>query len=156
MIGISPARRSEGTQCRSVLSDAFACYIRALGRTDPPLAMDDLPDALSESRVLAAREGALVAGLLTFGDAGGVRNINSIAVAPGRQGQGIGTALIRAAEDSAIAQGLTALELCTAEVMEDRVRLYERLGFRTIRRALPPHGRDRFIRAFMRKDLAPG
>jgi len=156
MTEISTALPREYEQCRKVLCGAFVGYIRALGRTEPPLAAADLPDALAEARVLVAKDDRKIIGLLVFRDTPPMRSINSVAVAPDRQGQGIGSALIRAAEHTAMAAGLTALELSTAELMQDRIRLYERLGFRTIRRALPSHGRDNCMRVFMRKDLAAG
>jgi hypothetical protein len=47
------------------------------------------------------------------------------------------------------------MSLNTAEMMEDRVRLYSRHGFRIVRRGLPEHGRDAHVRVYMVKELAP-
>ena len=48
--------------------------------------------------------------------------------------------------------GLKTLSLTTAEMMEDRIRLYRRHGFEIVRRALPEHGKD----AHMRVPYGPG
>jgi GNAT superfamily N-acetyltransferase len=52
-----------------------------------------------------------------------------IAVLDGWRGQGIGTALMRAAEDWARLRGLDVLDLDVATPNDDGRRLYERLGY---------------------------
>jgi GNAT superfamily N-acetyltransferase len=59
-----------------------------------------------------------------------------MAVEPGRQGTGVGTALLAAAEDEARRRGLPFMALMVTEENEPGRRLYERAGYRTERRLL--------------------
>jgi ribosomal protein S18 acetylase RimI-like enzyme len=63
-----------------------------------------------------------------------VAHIARLAVAPDRQGEGIGTRLLAAAEVS-VAEGVEELRLFTGEYSERNLRLYERLGYRETHRA---------------------
>ncbi|MDQ4134370.1 MAG: GNAT family N-acetyltransferase [Actinomycetota bacterium] len=56
--------------------------------------------------------------------------LRMLAVAPGAQRRGIGTALVRAAVERAHEEGRTRVLLHTTEWMTGAIRLYERLGFR--------------------------
>jgi ribosomal protein S18 acetylase RimI-like enzyme len=59
-----------------------------------------------------------------------------MAVEPERQGTGVGTALLAAAEDEARRRGLPFIALMVTEENERGRRLYERAGYRTERRLL--------------------
>ena len=60
--------------------------------------------------------------------------LRRLAVAPDRQGEGIGTRLLRAAEARAPA-GVTAIKLFTGEHSSGNIRLYTRHGYRETHRA---------------------
>ena len=92
-----------------------------------------------QALVLVARENGVLVGTLTCALPGSrwqeiVRaaeaELRILAVAPERQRQGIGSALIRASAEHARHAGCTALVLSSAAWMQDAHRLYERLGFR--------------------------
>ena len=55
--------------------------------------------------------------------------LNHLEVAPGWQGQGIGTRLVRAAEDAARRRGFDRIVLGVGVDNPDAKRLYERLGY---------------------------
>jgi len=76
-----------------------------------------------------------------------------IGVSPDRQKSGIAGLMLRCLEPVARAKGMRTLSLNTAEMMEDRVRLYARHGFRIVRRGPPEHGQDRHVRVYMEKAL---
>lgn len=59
----------------------------------------------------------------------GVPMLNHLEVAPGWQGQGIGTRLVRAAEDAARRRGFDRIVLGVGVDNPDAKRLYERLGY---------------------------
>lgn len=58
--------------------------------------------------------------------------IRALAVDPGVRGQGIGQALLRAAQDRAVGHGRRHLVLLTQPEMAAARRLYERAGFRRL------------------------
>lgn len=78
-------------------------------------------------------------------------DVQTIAVDPGRQGRGIGAALLGALVDDAIAQGATHLMLEVRADNTPALALYERFGFArvSVRRRYYPDGTDAVI---MRRD----
>lgn len=58
--------------------------------------------------------------------------VNALAVRPGLRGHGIGTALMRAAQERAAAAGASELSIQVFSQNTDALRLYERLGYRTV------------------------
>ena len=52
-----------------------------------------------------------------------------LAVAPGAQGRGVGSALVRACLDRAIAQRCSAVSICTRDTNDRAIGMYERFGF---------------------------
>ena len=61
--------------------------------------------------------------------------------------------MIGKVEALARARRMKTLSLNTAEIMEDRVRLYSRHGFAIVRRGPPEHGKDTLTRVYMSKAL---
>jgi len=61
---------------------------------------------------------------------GGTFYVNALAALPGRRGSGLGTALMKAAEDKAAAAGITQLSVQVFEQNAHAVKLYDRLGYR--------------------------
>jgi predicted N-acetyltransferase YhbS len=63
---------------------------------------------------------------------GGRVYIGLLSVAPGRQGQGIGTRLMQAAHDYAREQGCATLEITVVNLRTELFPFYEAFGFRAI------------------------
>lgn len=86
---------------------------------------------------VAARGGQLLGGVTYVPGPGplaqlataGEAEIRMLVVAPDAQGGGVGTALVRACIDEAVAAGRQALTLGTMPSMRGAQRLYTRLGF---------------------------
>ena len=77
-----------------------------------------------------------------------------IGVSPTRQKQGIASWMIGRVESiAASARRAARSSLITAEMMEDRVRLYSRHGFRIVRRGPQAEGKDAHVRVYMAKEL---
>jgi ribosomal protein S18 acetylase RimI-like enzyme len=97
----------------------------------PPLTepLEDVVSALESNVVLGVREdGRLVGAVRAREVSPGVVEIGRLAVAPDRQGRGLGTALLQAAE--AAFGDVSEWRLFTGEHSDGNLRLYARLGYR--------------------------
>lgn len=137
----------------AVMRAAFAPYIRRLGREIAPTAFAGLPEALARGDVWLALDGDRILGVAELKQDGDAIVLEHLAVAPERQGGGIGGALLRHIEAIARAANATALTLYTAAIMDDLLRLYARHGYAEQHRGPPPHGKDALDRVFLRKVL---
>lgn len=108
----------------------------------PPLweTVEQMRTTLSDPACLAwgfREEGRLVAGvrILVAGAAGKVARL---VVAPDRQGRGLGSSLMLAAEER-LPRGVTVLRLFTGEHSAGPLRLYPRLGYQETHRTVEGH-----------------
>jgi len=146
-----PARLGEIDR---LIRTAFTPYLRALGREIAPDAYDWFAGAIVRGDIFVALDGQEIVGAIaTRRPAEGEWELALIGVSPMRQKSGIASWMIGQVESIARARGVHALTLVTAEMMEDRVRLYSRHGFRIARRGPQAEGKDPHIRVYMRKDL---
>ena len=128
-----------------VLTLQRAAYLREAQRYGdpflPPLTqpLDDVADEIRAGRRLVALLGPRVVGSIRGVERDGVLHVGRLAVAPDQQGRGIGTRLLAAVEDLAGPQ-VTTCALFTGAESEDNVRLYEALGYRTVRHEALPQG----------------
>jgi len=84
-------------------------------------------------RVIAASDGAAMVGALGYRLTDDLRwgrslFVDDLVVLPDRRGQGIGAALMRAAEETAAAEGCDALRLCSGLDRTAAHRFYEARG----------------------------
>jgi ribosomal protein S18 acetylase RimI-like enzyme len=87
------------------------------------------------SFVLASPQSAIPVGLvLTSAVAPGVGHTTQICVLPGYQGHGLGRQLLQTSIEALARHGFNALSLTVTSVNRSAVCLYERMGFRTLRR----------------------
>jgi len=86
-------------------------------------------------RVLAVRDGSNVIGhlQLTAGECDDEAEVKSLAVREDRQGEGIGSALVRQAAAACREERCTTLLVATAAAGTGVLRFYQRLGFRLLR-----------------------
>jgi ribosomal protein S18 acetylase RimI-like enzyme len=99
------------------------------------LAEDSEPELdayIDAGRVLVARDGVDIVGHLQLTETAEEAEfeIKNMAVDPAHQGRGIGRDLVRAALDSARAEGRSTLVVATAAADIGNLRFYQRLGFR--------------------------
>jgi GNAT superfamily N-acetyltransferase len=94
----------------------------------PPLVqtLDELVGELATSTCLAAVAGTRLVGAVRSRERDGVLHVGRLVVAPDRQGQGIGTRLLLAAEQ---ATGLPRATLFTGARSSANLRLYRRHGY---------------------------
>ena len=87
---------------------------------------DELADELAQSSCLAALAGSRLVGAVRTRERDGVLHVGRLFVAPDRQGQGIGTRLLLAAEQ---ATALPRATLFTGARSSANLRLYRRHGY---------------------------
>jgi len=134
---------------------AFTPYVRALGREIAPDAYGWFAEAIAKGDIYMALDGDEMVGAICTKPQGTDLELALIGVSPARQKSGIASFMIGEVEKLARARGLATLSLNTAEMMEDRVRLYVRHGLMIVRRGPPDHGRDEHVRVYMEKNLSP-
>jgi GNAT superfamily N-acetyltransferase len=103
------------------------------------------PDEVMQvlDHLLLAVEGGELVGCCVLDPTSG--HFGMFAVRPGRQGGGIGSALLSAAEARAAELGLDRLEMTVLSVREELLAYYERRGFRRTGGTRPfPYGDERF------------
>ncbi|WP_425266972.1 GNAT family N-acetyltransferase [Amycolatopsis circi] len=118
---------------------AYLTEARAHQNFDLPPLMDTLDDvraALADPSIAIwgfRDDGRLVAAVRMRAD-GPVGEIGRFVVAPDRQGEGLGTALLAAAEEATPAE-VTVFRLCTGERSAGPLYLYRKLGYRETHRS---------------------
>jgi ribosomal protein S18 acetylase RimI-like enzyme len=149
-----PAEPAQLGEVDRLIRTAFTPYVRALGREIAPDAYGWFAGAIEQGDIFAALDGQEIVGAIaTRRPQAGELELAMIGVSPTRQKSGIASWMIGQVESIARARGVHALTLVTAEMMEDRVRLYSRHGFRIVRRGPQAEGKDAHVRVYMAKGL---
>ncbi len=148
---IRPAQPADVPALRALAERAYAPYVPRIGRRPAPMDEDYAAEVAAGSVHVIEEEGG-PAGLVVLVAARGHLLVQNVAVAPERQGRGLGRALLDFAEEEARRRGLGELRLYTNAAMRENVRLYRRLGYvETGRRS-----EGGFERVFLRKPLDAG
>lgn len=149
---IRPAVSGDVDALDRLTREAYSVYVPVIGREPAPMAADHAA-LIAAGEVQVAEVDGRIAGVLVTRRQGSALLLESVAVDPACQGQGIGRALIARAEEQAAALGLAAVELYTNAAMTANLSLYPHLGYvETGRRT-----EDGFDRVFFRKPTAsPG
>ena len=137
----SPPRRAapaDLAMVRAITEAAYAEYEPVLGAPPMPVVENYAP-RIARGEVWLLPGAGQPAALAVLEQHPDHMMIWSLAVLPDRQGQGLGRALLRFAEDRARAAGLPELRLFTNALMARNLRLYARAGFRETGRG--PHPR---------------
>jgi GNAT superfamily N-acetyltransferase len=151
----APATPDQLAAVDTLMRQAFTPYVRALGREIAPGSYDWYGEAIAKGDIFIARDGGELVGAIATKRGAKDLSLEQIGVSPARQKQGIASWMIGQIEPIARGRGCRTMSLNTAEMMEDRVRLYSRHGFRIVRRGPPEHGKDVHVRVYMVKELAP-
>jgi ribosomal protein S18 acetylase RimI-like enzyme len=131
-----------------VVYDAYKGYIAQIGRPPAPMT-DDYRRRVRENSVWVLLLGDQLVGLLVLEFQSDHMLLDNVAIAPERQGCGLGRALMSFAETKAKECGYTEIQLYTNELMHQNLALYKRLGYRETARRLD----SGFKRVFMKKAL---
>ena len=97
---------------RRCVEAAYSGYVERIGRQPAPMTAD-YPALIDQGAVRIAEDAEGFSGVAVFWPQVDHLYIDNLAVSPERQGQGIGTRLIEACEEHALARSLTELRLYT-------------------------------------------
>lgn len=144
MASIERANAADAGEILTLQRAAYVSEAQLYG--DPFIAplvesLEQLRKVVETSVVLAARDGARIVGAVRGrvaepGEQGRTCVVGRLVVAPDRQGQGIGTALLSAIHDAVLAEHLDvhAFDLFTGHLSDGNLRLYRRQGYRETHR----------------------
>jgi ribosomal protein S18 acetylase RimI-like enzyme len=91
--------------------------------------LDDYSARVAQGVVWVLEEGVTVVGVLVLIPEPDHLLLDNIAVAPARQGLGLGRRLLAFAEAEAMRQGYREIRLYTHETMTENQRLYSAIGY---------------------------
>ncbi|MCC2029431.1 GNAT family N-acetyltransferase [Microbacterium tenebrionis] len=149
---IEPIAPGDAGEVLTVQRAAFVSEALIYGSADmPPLTqtLEQLRAEIAENDGWVARvDGRLVGAIRAVQD-GDLLMIGRIAIAPDMQGEGVGRALLEAAEEASTA---AQAELFTGSLSEANIRLYEACGYAQTQRVPQDDGTEQ---VFLRKRLRP-
>jgi ribosomal protein S18 acetylase RimI-like enzyme len=133
-------------EIHAIIQAAYAKYLSQMPKPPAPVLRDYTP-YIEQGAVWVT--GQPIAGLISLTPTGDSLLIENIAVHPAAQGTGLGTTLMRFAEQQARQRHLPRLTLYTHEVMTENQAIYAHLGYREIER----RSEDGYRRIYMEKVL---
>lgn len=149
-VDISPMTQEDAGEVLTVQRAAFVSEALIYGSVQMPALTQSLEELQAELRDgigLTARINGRLVGSLRAAESPDLLLIGRIAIAPDMQGEGIGRALLEAAERQSAAP---EAELFTGSLSEANIRLYERCGYRESERISQHDGTEQ---VFLRKRL---
>lgn len=131
-----------------IVRAAYTPYVARIGKEPGPM-LDDYAARIAEGVVFVAESENATGGLIVLIDEPDHLLLDNIAVSPALQGRGIGSALMRFADDEARRRGFRELRLYTHVLMTENIARYLHLGWQETHRASAAG----FERVFMAKRL---
>jgi ribosomal protein S18 acetylase RimI-like enzyme len=145
---IRPATAADVPAIADIVDQAYRHYIDRMGKPPGPM-LDDYAARVREGVVWVLEEEAAIAGIIVLLPTTNYLLLDNIAVAPTRQGLGLGRRLLAFAEAEAMRRGYHEIRLYTLQTMVENQRLYASIGYEETGRGTEA-GYDR---VFMRKQL---
>ena len=146
---IREATATDVPAIRQIVDEAYRRYIPRIGKPPAPM-LDDYAARVSQGVVWVTEEQFAIAGVIVLLPEHEHLLLDNIAVAPVRQGSGLGRRLLIFAEAEAVRRGYREIRLYTHRTMTENQRLYAALGYEETGRGLE----EGYERVFMRKRLA--
>ena len=146
-VQIRIAKPGNASAVAELVQRAYDHYVPRIGARPRPMDAD-YPALIAAGQVWLAVDPDLVGVIVLDHQADHVQ-IDNVAVAPERQGSGVGTALLDFAEDRARALGVAELRLFTHALMTENQAFYARRGYVQTGRTVD----DGFDRVFFAKPL---
>lgn len=145
---IRAAEPGEAAALADVARRAYVHYVERMGTKPAPM-LEDYDSLIHSGQVWVAGHDGVLAGLVVLTVKSDHVLLDNIAVAPEAQGRGIGTQLVKFAEEHTRERGLAEVRLYTNETMTENLAYYARLGFVETHRATD-HG---YRRVFFTKSV---
>jgi ribosomal protein S18 acetylase RimI-like enzyme len=145
---VRPARPDDLPSIDKIVRRAYQRYVQRIGRKPAPM-LDDYARKLNDATVLVAEDGEVVGVIVLIAKPDHLL-VENVAVQPSHQGQGIGRALLSAADRHAAELSLDELRLYTNAAMTENLSFYPRLGYVEVARRIE----DGFDRVFFSKPVA--
>jgi len=131
-----------------IVDRAYRHYIARIGKPPGPM-LDDYAARVSEDAAWVLQEGSAIAGILVLLSTPEYLLLDNIAIAPDRQGRGLGRRLLTFTESEASRRGYREIRLYTHQTMIENQRLYALIGYEETGRG----SEAGYDRVFMRKPL---
>ena len=145
-----PSRSDEAEAAAALVRAAFGLFVPRLGREPTPMTYDwGKFIAAGEVFVIDGGNAAPVALVRLVAQTDALL-VDTLAVRPDLQGNGLGRVLMDFADREALARGLSQLRLYTNVLMHENVALYRHLGFSITGEG----GEPPFRRVFMERPVA--
>ena len=125
--GIRRARHDDGIVLQAIASEAYTPYIAVMGQVPAPM-LADFETHISNDIVFVSEIGGEVCGYAVVLFSESSYWLDNVAVLPGRQGVGMGRALIEAVE-AWVAERTDRYQLYTNIMMARNIEMYLYLGF---------------------------
>jgi len=125
---IRKAVAGEDGAVRAVVLAAYERYVAVIGTAPGPM-LDDYAARIAADKVWVLEDGGAIAGVLVLEDGPDCFLLDNIAVAPDRQGRGIGRTLLDFAEAEAVRCGWGTITLYTHALMVENLAIYAARGY---------------------------
>jgi ribosomal protein S18 acetylase RimI-like enzyme len=145
---IRPAHESEVEEISTLVQRAYEPWVEPVGGRPSPMDAD-YAELVRRGAVRVAEDRG-IAGVVVFEEGPRHLTVQNVAVAPERQGEGVGRALLDHAEVQARLDGLSELRLYTNVAMRKNINIYRHLGWEEYDR----REENGFVRVYMRKRVS--
>ncbi len=145
---LRPATQADVPRLTAFVRAAYGHYVDRIGGPPGPMT-DDYAEVVGTGWVTVAELEREIVGLIVLEVTDEGFLIDNVAVDPGRQGSGVGRALLEEAEVAARRAGFNSIYLYTHEKMTENLTLYARIGYVEYDRRVD----EGHTRVFLRKDL---
>jgi ribosomal protein S18 acetylase RimI-like enzyme len=130
---IRPGEERDVAAVAELVERAYEGYVEEIGVRPVPMDADYAAPVRAGTLFVAEVDG-IVAGAIVLVPERDHLEVENVAVAPSRQGAGIGRALLAFAEDHARERGVDELRLFTHVLMTRNQRIYGLLGYTEVER----------------------
>ena len=145
---IRPAVARDVPAIEALVRDAYAMYVPRIGREPAPVTADHA-GLVAAGRTSVVEAGGVIAGVIVLIPGGDHLLVENVAVAPAKQGRGLGRELMAFAERRAAELGMAELRLYTNQLMTENLALYPALGYTETGRRME----DGFARVYFSKRI---
>src|SRR5215212_6372305 len=128
-LAIRRAVPADAEAVAQLVQAAYEHYVPRIGRAPVPMTLEYVRVVAAGDTWLAEWSGRLL-GVLVLEHLADHLLVENLAVLPQAQGTGVGSRLLRHAEDEARARGLSEVRLYTHELMTENRAYYPRRGYR--------------------------